>query len=252
MKQLALGAAIHFDHELAADPAPLAMLCTSLAKDAGEPLRQWWSTDKASQKPKRLELDKLIAKVAAGETVSAAIESEQRGFLVLAQTTPSARLKEGVPPRQWKYDAVIALGAEQVTRIGAQAVIDALVAFADAVAVKAGVVVWSESLAYASAIVMGASGSELTREQAAAVTDTYFWRSHWGRVIRGPEWGTFLGGAHVAAIGDVAKLPAKKVVPLKSGGAFVQLSSLDEVTTLEAPSPQLRHLREVLAPVLPR
>jgi hypothetical protein len=113
MRELALGAAVYFDHELAPNPAPIATLWRKLAADAGEPLRHWWSTEKAPQKPRPLELDKLVAKVASGETVSAAIESEQRGFLVLAQTTPVARLKEGVPPRHWKYDAVIAFGPVQ-------------------------------------------------------------------------------------------------------------------------------------------
>ncbi|HEU0032724.1 MAG TPA: hypothetical protein VFQ53_18965 [Kofleriaceae bacterium] len=251
MNELALAAAIYFDHELAANPAPIVALWSAIASADDTPLRQWWSTERAPHKPQPLELDALGAKVAAGGTVTAAIESVEPGVLVLAQTTPAAKLREGVPPRHWKYDAVVALGPRQVERIGSERAIEAIVAFADAVAVKAGIVVWSRSLAYASAIAMGASSSELTPDQSQQVTDSYYWRSHWGRVIRGPAWGTFLGASHVAALGDIAMLPAARIVPLASGGAFVQLTSLSDVTPLEEPSPALATLQAALSAVVP-
>ena len=58
------------------------------------------------------------------------------------------------------------------------------------------------------------SGSDLTKEQANRVTDSYYWRTYWGDVIRGPEWGTFLSTNHVAVLGDLSKLPAAKIVTL--------------------------------------
>ncbi|HEX3479177.1 MAG TPA: hypothetical protein VHT91_29335 [Kofleriaceae bacterium] len=247
MSELGLAAALYFDHELAADPAPLATLWKQLAKPAS--LRQWWATAKASTKPKPLDVDALVAKVASGDTTRAAVESEQRGFLAFAQTTPLAALDEGVPPRQWKYDAVVAIGPRELATIGRSSVIDALCTFAGAVAAKAGIIVWSPSLAYASALAMLSSGSDLTQAQASRVTDSYYWRTHWGRVIRGPEWGTFLGAAHVAVLGDLARLPAARIVPLSSGGAYVQATA--DPLDIDAPSPDLDRLRTALAPVMP-
>jgi hypothetical protein len=247
MSELALSAALYFDHELAIDPAPLAMLWKRLAKPPR--LRQWWATTKSSQKPRPLDIDGLVAKVASGQTTRAAVESEPRGFLVFAQTTPKASLDEGLPPRQWSYDAVIALGPGEIAAIGRQDVLDALCDFAGAVRVKAGIVVWSASLAYATALAMLSSGSELTKAQESRVTNGYYWRTHWGRVIRGPEWGTFLSAAHVTALGDLSRLPAAKIVSLASGGAFVQLAP--DPLDVDAPSPKLDELRAVLAPVMP-
>lgn len=247
MSELSLGAALYFDHELAADPAPISALWRRLAVPPG--LRQWWATAKSSRKPTPLDLDALVAKVAAGDTTRAAVETEHRGLLVFAQTTPSVSLDEGMPPRQWKYDAVIALGPDELAAIGREVVLDALCEFAGAVRVKAGIVLWSESLAYASALAMLSSGSDLTAAQASRVTDSYYWRTHWGRVIRGPEWGTFLSATHVGALGDLSKLPAAKVVPLASGGAFVQATS--DPIDVDARSRELDELRAALAPVMP-
>lgn len=247
MSELSLGAALYFDHELAAAPAPIARLWKRLAKPAK--LRQWWATAKSTQKPKLLDLDALVAKVASGSATCAAVETEQRGLLVVAQTTPRASLDEGVPPRRWKYDAVIAIGPDELATIGRDEVLDALCEFAGAVSAVAGVVVWSESLAYASALAMLSSGSDLTSAQAERVTDSYYWRTHWGAVIRGPEWGTFLSAAHAATLGDLSKLPATKVVPLASGGAFVQLTA--DPVDVDVESPKLDELRAALTPVMP-
>jgi len=248
MSDLAMGAAIYFDHELAIDPAPLAALWKRLARRPD--LRQWWSTPRGSQKPVSLDLDALVAKVTSRTISSAAIESPDRGLLAMAEVTPENQLDRGAPPRSWKYDAVVALGAAELAGLGLPEMLDALCAFAGAVDAQAGVVVWSRSPSFARALAMLASGDDLTREQASRVTDAYYWRSHWGRVIRGPEWGTFLSARHVATLGDVKKLPAARVVQLASGGAFVQATS--EPVEVAAAVPQLEALRAALAPVMPR
>jgi hypothetical protein len=79
--------------------------------------------------------------------------------------------------------------------------------------------------------------------------DAYYWRSSWGQVIRGPSWGTFLSQTHVATLGDLSKLPAARIVPLSSGGAFVQATA--EPFDVSSPPARLGELRAALAPVLP-
>lgn len=171
---------------------------------------------------------------------------------MLAQTTPAARLREGVPPRHWKYSAAITIAPTTLARLGAQSALDAIVAFADAVDVKTGIVFWAESFSYAGALAMGAGGG-LTPEQESRVADSLYYRTHWGRIVRGPEWGTFVSAAHVAALGGstVLAAQAEKVVPLRLGGAFVQLTTVDEAPPIDAPSARLDALRSALAPVLP-
>ncbi|MBA3404523.1 MAG: hypothetical protein H0X17_00425 [Deltaproteobacteria bacterium] len=225
MSELGLGAALYFDHELAADPAPIAALWKRLAK---LPLRQWWATAKSSQKPTPLDVDSLVAKIASGETTRAAVESEQ-------------------------------LGPDELAAIGRQDVLDALCEFASAVRVKAGILPLARRRAFIErrprcrlregALAMLSSGSDLTKAQESRVTDNHYWRTHWGHVIRGPEWGTFLSAAHVVALGDLSKLPVDEVVPLASGGAFVQLTS--DPIDVDVQSRQLVELRTTLAPVMP-
>jgi hypothetical protein len=247
MSELGLGTAIYFDHELAADPAPIAALWRRIANRPGP--RQWWSTPRTSHKPVALDLEALVAKVASGALTAAAIESEDRGLLAMAAVTRGDALDPGFPPRAWKYDAVIAIGPAELAAIGRPEVLDALCTFAGAVDAQAGIVVWSRSLDYARALAMLASGNELTPEKASGVTDAYYWRSQWGRVIRGPEWGTFLSPRHVEILGDPARLPAARVVRLASGGAFVQLTV--EPVEVEIANPQLAALRDALASVMP-
>ena len=124
----------------------------------------------------------------------------------------------------------------------------ALCDFAAGVAATAGVVLWSPSLSYARALALLASGDDLTKEQASRVSDAYYWRSKWGDVIRGPEWGTFLSAAHVAKLAE-RELPAA-VTRLFSGGAFVQVTA--EPFDVDVAAPALAALREALTTVMPR
>ena len=209
MNELALAAALYFNHELAVDPAPIAALWRRLAKPAK--LRQWWATAKASQKPKPLDLDALVAN-RVGRHRAAAVESEYRGFFAFAQTAPLATLDEGVPPRQWRYDAVeIALGPHELATIGRQEVLDALCDFAGAVGVKAGIVVWSPSLAYASALAMLSSGREIFEGSGEPRRRQLLLAYALGtRGNCADQWGTFLSATHVVALGNLSKLPAAK------------------------------------------
>lgn len=233
----ALGCAVYFDTDLAADAGPLAVLWDRLAPAVpADRLTQWTSSERTQQvgKPAPFVAESLRRKIERGDTASAALETrpgtpDPEQLLVLAQTTPAAKLREGVPPRHWRYSLIVALGAIPLARLGPQAAVDAVVAFASAVVVKAGVMHWTATTSYASGLAMGAGGG-LTAAQEGRVADSLYWRTHWGRIIRGPSWGTFLSGAHVDQLGGLTSVQGScaRVVPLASGGAFLQLTEVRE------------------------
>lgn len=248
---LSLGAALYYDLDLSTDPTPLRALWEALTHNIpASMLVQWTGAVRHVGKKEPFDLAKLEAAVASGNAASTAIEVEQ-GLLVLSHSTPAAKLRDPLVPRPWKYDTAIAISGEQLAGIGAQRVVGAIVAFADVVAVKAGTLYWTDSVTYASALATGGLSGEMTSEQERRVRDSHDLSNHWGQIIRGPAWGTFLNAAHVAILGDVKKLQAAKIVPLRSGGAYVQLTNIGEATSIDEPSPPLDRLRAALAPVLP-
>lgn len=260
MEDLALGAALYFDSDLSADSSGLFTLWKELAPAAGSKLTHWITSERTQQveKPVALDIETLRRRIEAGEAASAAIETTPKTLdaervLVLAQTTPTARLQEGVPPRHWRYSLVVTIGAGPLRRLGRQVAVDAIVACADRVAVKAGVVFWTETTSFASGLAMGAAGGGLSADQEARITDSLYWRSHWGRIVRGPAWGTFLGKSHVAQFEGLEEVRARcaRVVMLGSGGAFVQLTSVDEPIIEGQPDERLAMLRATLGPLAP-
>jgi hypothetical protein len=152
-------------------------------------------------------------------------------------------------PRPWRYHTVIALPSNVVDQIGAATAIDAIVAFADEVVVQAGIVFWASAATYASALATGGLTSELSAAEHRAVRDSHDQSNHWGRIIRGPTWGTFFNAKQIAELDDVSTLPASKIVRLASCGAFVQLTPINEPTDVDSPSPRLDELRSALARV---
>ncbi len=245
MTKLALGAAVYFDHELATDPRPLVTLWSRIATQPE--LRCWTLTAKRTTKPLDFNIDQLTSRIESGETTAVGVETYNRDVTIIAQTTPAASLDRRPPAPRWKYDLAVALGGDQVARLGQETVVTALCEFAGAVAASAGIVIWSASLDFARALALLSSGPDLPHAHVTALVDAQVTRSHWGNVIRGPEWGTFLSAAHVATLAGRA-LPVAKTIPLTSGGAFVQLTP--EPFDVEAPPPALAELREALAPAM--
>jgi hypothetical protein len=243
---LNLGAVVYHDHDLTTDPAPLDALLRRLGDAPGSTpgLLAWSARERSSTKPAPYDRDKLVEVVRQSDTVTVGVETPDRSLALIASTgAPDNSL-----PRAWRHDLVLALSAAHVASLGQELVIRALCDFASEVDVKAGVALWSPSLSFARALAFLASGSDLTKEQASRVTDAYYWRRQWGEVIRGPEWGTFLSAAHVTKLAGRA-LSAAQVIPLSSGGAFVQATA--EPFAVETPPPALDALRDTLAPVLP-
>ena len=248
MVTLSLGAALYYDHDLSTGPAPLRALWEALTHELpASKLYQWTGTISRVGMKQPFELEKLEAAVASGNAASAAIETDH-GSLVLSHATAAAELREPLVPRPWRYDTAIAISGDDLAQINRERAVEAIVAFADAVAVKAGIVYWTESVAYASALATGGFSGGLTSAQERHVRDSHDLSNHWGRIVRGPAWGTFLGAAQVALLGDLSKLQPAKVVRLRSGGAYVQL--VGEATSIDEPSPPLDQLRAALAPVL--
>jgi hypothetical protein len=245
MTKLALGAAVYFDHELAADPRPLVTLWSRIATQPE--LRFWTLTAKRSTKPAEFNVAQLTSRIESGETTAVGVETRNRDVTIIAQTTPAANLDRRPPAPRWTYDLAVALSDDRVAALGRDVVIAALCEFAGAVSASAGVVVWSPSLDFARALAFLSSGPDLSRAHVTALVDAQITRSRWGNVIRGPEWGTFLSAAHVAKL-EGRTLPGANTTPLASGGAFVQLAV--EPFDVEAPPPALAELRAALAPVL--
>jgi len=90
MTNLALGAAVYFDHELAADSRPLVTLWSRLATQPG--LRSWSLTATKSTKPIDFNVAQLTSRVESGETTVVGVESHDRNITIIAQTTPAASL----------------------------------------------------------------------------------------------------------------------------------------------------------------
>ena len=260
MVDLALGCALYFDTDLSADPTALFALWERLAPASSSQMTQWTTSERSQQveKPAALDIDTLRHRITAGETASAAIETapktpDRECVLVLAQTTPAARLREGTPPRHWRYSLVVAMGAGPLSRIGRRVAVDAIVEVADRVAVKAGVIHWAQTTSFASGLAMGAAGAGLSADEEARITHSLYWRSHWGRIVRGPSWGTFLGKSHVAQLDNLAALGARcaRAVMLESGGAYLQLTNVDEPVDVAASDQRLTHLRQALGALAP-
>lgn len=259
----ALGCALYFDSELSSDVTPLGNLLRSIFGEASPDgqVTQWTTPEKTQQvgAPMAYDLATLSTQIRSGALASAAVETwagtpEARRTLVLAQTTPAAQLRPGVPPRSWRYDLVAAFGGESLRQLGAAHVIDLLVTFAEGVQAKAGVIHWAETSSYAAGLAMGAGGG-LTAAQEARVADCRYFRTHWGRIIRGPAWGTFLSAQHVATLGGIEALKAHsgcaRVETLPSGGAFLQLTPIDAPLIEDhAEAGPLAALGQFLSPVM--
>lgn len=237
----ALGAALYFDTELFADSTPFADLVRALFRVASpDGAFTLWThrvDNRRMPPPKPYKLSALLDKIATGEMRSAAAETrpgtaDTEHMLVYAATGPAATLPVPFAPQSWRYDFEASLGAARVQAIGPQRVVDLVVAFADAVAAKAGVIHWAETARYASALASCSGNSSLTPEQSRKAADPLYWKSKWGQIVRGPAWGTFLSVAHIDALGGLPRIEREsgcaQVVALASGGAFLQATAIDQ------------------------
>ena len=260
----ALGAAIHYDFELAATPKPFEVLVERLfgrVSSKGE-LRNWFIDvhNRKAPLPAPLNLRKLVRLVVEGGVAIAAVETAPKTadpgmMLIRAGTAPVDKDPERFTQTKCLYDAVAVVGSAQLRQVGTQRALDAIVAFADAVRARAGVVHCADSAAYAAGLASCGGSPALSREQVEHITDLMYWRPRWGDIIRGPAWGTFLGAAHVDRLGGVGRIERQgacaQVIALRSGGAFLQ------ATPIETPLIEGRddggvftRLGQILAPVM--
>lgn len=257
----ALGAALHFDHELAFDPAPFATLARALFGERSEgAFRHYVIPDspRKARPPVPLNLKRLLERINEGTTWLAAVETEPHTadpdeMHISANTVPEHRPSRSLTKCRYAFKA--AFGTHQLQQLGAERVLDLLITFADAVAARAGVVHWATSTVYASSLARGGGSDSLTRAQNSHVTDLLYWQPRWGEVIRGPQWGTFLGAEHVTTLGGIARIEREsgcaRVVALASGGAFLQATPIDQPIVEDADDGGvLARLSEFLAPVM--
>jgi len=257
----ALGAALHFDHELASDPEPFAVLARALFGERSDGEFTHFFIPDSPRKARPgvpLNLKKLVERINEGTTWSAAVGTAARTpdpdeMRISANTVPAHRPSRSLTKCRYAFDA--AFGAHRLRELGAKRVLDLVIGFADAVAARAGVVQWATSTVYASCLAMGGGSDRLTREQRSHVTDLLYWQPRWGDVIRGPQWGTFLGAAHVTTLGGIARIEREsgcaRVVALGSGGAFLQATPIEQPIVEDSDNGGvLARLAAFLAPVM--
>lgn len=256
----ALGAAIHYDFELATNPEPFETLVRNLfgiSSPSGE--FRHWHIDlkrKRTPPPPAFDLARLVRLVRRGVSSAAAeatnAEDPDR-LLVVAGTRPLEAAPERFTMTKCRYDAVIVAGANRLRQLGPQRMIDAIVEFADAVAARAGVVHCATTSTYAAGLASCGGSMELSRDEVGHITDLMYFRSQWGDVIRGPAWGTFLGPSHVDRLGGAAKViasaPCARVTSLSSGGGYLQATATDEPILEGDASQALAKLALFLDPV---
>lgn len=242
----AIGAVVHFDHELAANPEPLVALLATLTSAAGTH-RQWHIPEKGKgPPPSPFNLKRLVARVGRGNTWCVGVETPSNtpdadALLVTAGTTPLSKPSRSLT--KCRYDAFIGFGSRRTVGV------DAIIRFAESVRVRAGAIFVADTTEHVRALATGDGGATLTAEQLDRVTDGLYWRPRWGEVIRGPAWGTFLGASHVEKLGGMTRIEREagcaRVTALSSGGAYLQ-------TTLEptdaVPEALVRFLEPVSRP----
>ncbi|MEO8703875.1 MAG: type VI immunity family protein [Kofleriaceae bacterium] len=236
----ALGAAVHFDFELATHPEPFENLVRDLVgvSSASGEFRHWYIPleGKRTPPPPAFDLSRLVRLVrrgvasAAAETLPNAADPDR--LLVVAGTRPLDAAPERFTMTKCRYDAVIVVGCSRLRQLGTQRVIDAIVTFADAVAARAGVVHCATTSAYAAGLASCGGSTVLSTREVGHITDLMYFQPQWGDVIRGPAWGTFLGPSHVDRLGGAGKLaetaPCARVVSLPSGGGYLQVTATDQ------------------------
>jgi hypothetical protein len=259
----ALAAALYFDVDLSADPAPLATIIKSLfgAESPDGTFTHWINRvdDRRAPPPQPLDLGALLRLVTDGAARTAAAETKPNTpdsdhMLVLARTTPSDKGPERFALASCRYDLQASFGSHRLHEVGVRRAIDAIVAFADAVAVTAGTIHWAETAVFASCLASCGDSPRLTREQSNYISDAMYWRPRWGTVIRGPAWGTFLGAAHVEQLDGLARIEREggcaRIVALASGGAFLQATPVDDPIIDGIDDGRLVALARFLEPVM--
>lgn len=246
----AFGAALYHDVRLEDAPQPAEALLDALLGNQQGLTQFCVPIAPRKEKPAPLRRDALFARVTRGELASFLVgtpaqtpdaEAITVGFVLVP---PTAAAQEGRAGYKCRLD--LALGAAAVAQRGVSTVVDALVAFANAVSPRAGVAFPADTASFAHAYASGTRGG-LTEEQDRRVKDVFYAVYELGDRIRGPEWGTFLARHHVEKLGGRERIERESgcevVRPVGDGGLYVQVTQrIDTTYSLEA-------LAAFLAPV---
>lgn len=240
-ERLALGAALYFDHEFAANPSPLATLLHALVARTSDPaLVQSYVNVSESRSPPAapIDLERLLTRVASGLAYSVSIDNaigapDEDRLGVTVTTSPATKLSANRPPLRSRYDLDAVFGARRIEQLGLPSVLHALIEFASAVNATAGVMLWAPSARLAEALVTGRG--QLAGKERDRVDELMFWASRWGTLARGPAWGTIVGRAHVEILGGMDRVRGLvdelvqprggELIPLRTGGAFIRLAT---------------------------
>lgn len=220
----ALAAALYFDREIIASSGAFVSLVEALTP-VGDAYLQWHiPLRRKGPPPTALNIGRLAARVMEGKTSVVGVETALRTpdpdtLFIGVDTAPVAERPRTLT--SCRYEAFVALGAHRINGL------DAIIAFADAVAVRAGVIYVADTAAAAKAMATCGGGATLNQAQLDRVDASgLYWQPQWGDVIRGPGWGTFLDAPHVDKLGGVGRIEREsgcsRVIALRSGGAYLQ------------------------------
>ena len=250
----ALGAALYYDFSLVEDVAPLGRLLDALAIGDGPELKQF-CVPLAPRREKETKVDraKLFSRITSGELFSALVgrrgDNPDDEVVTVSVSLAPATNAQQENRAGYRFHAHVELGAAAVARRGVDAIVNALIAFANDVTPRAGVVFPASSAAAALGLATGTQFSDLGEQTNLVIRDIAYEVNVLADRIRTPEWGTFLAKHHVEKMGGIEALRAlcPSVRELESGGAFLQLTKeLDDAGIHE----KRRALASALAPLL--
>lgn len=258
-----LAAALYFDTELASNVEPFARLTATLFSSKEHQFVQFSMPieNTKARPPSSFDVPKLLKRITDGQVSLVAVETEAKTpdhdqMRVSVTTTPIAQRPERFfSQTRCRYVCHAQFGPSPLAALGTQRVLDALIAFADAVQTRAGIVLWADTTLFASCLVSTGSSSKLTRDEDQQVLASMDGQSRWGDTIRGPQWGTFLGSDHVARLGGIERIErdsrCARVVGIASGGAFLQATTIDDpIVVGHDDGGKLARLTAFLAPVM--
>ena len=237
----ALGAALYHDCSLAEDTRPIEDLWDALLADDASlqqfcvpvaPRKEAPSTFRREQLLQRVKRDELASFLVGTPATIGDADAVTVGVVLQPSTAAAQEGRAG-----YRYRLDVALGAAAVNRRGAASIVDALVACANAVKPRAGVVFPADTASFAHALATGTRGG-LTEEQDRRVKDVFYAVYELGDKIRGPEWGTFLGPHHVAKLGGLDRIEKESgcavVRRLAHGGAYLQITGTHDDPGVDA------------------
>jgi hypothetical protein len=256
----ALGVAVYHAHSFFANRRPLVAFLDAMYAGRTD-LTQWVHARRPTRRvspSSAYDQEALLRTVSDGNATAIAVETspttvDGENEAIIADVAPLSDPPPEAIGRPWPYRVAAVYGSQSTASRGLSHILPPLLALADEISPLAGVIFPAESASFAHAFATGTFGG-LTAEQERRVREHVVWKQdRFGEVIRGPEWGTFLSANHVARMGGMVRISAEsqcaQVVPLRGGGAYLQVTAELPEAGDSLLSIRLAALAEFLEPV---